>query len=85
MTGAIEPTGGTPGGFRRPIPPSPIHPLAALATIVLDNIFGVVELFDPLAILITSLSVGVVGTLATTLVSISLPGMNGDPRWQRGW
>jgi hypothetical protein len=53
---------------RHPIPPSPIHPLAALATIVLDNVFGVFEFLDPLALLVTSLSVGVIGTVATMLV-----------------
>ncbi len=60
MTNAIEP--------RRPIPPSPIHPLAALTTIVLDNIFGWVELVDPLALVLTSVSVGVVSFLTTTFV-----------------
>jgi hypothetical protein len=54
--------------FRHPIPPAPVHPLAALATIVLDNVFGVVELVDPLTIVLTSLTVGVVCTVATTLV-----------------
>ena len=53
---------------RRPIPPAPVHPLAALATIVLDNVFGVIELVDPLAIILTSVSVGVLGTVTTTLV-----------------
>jgi hypothetical protein len=53
---------------RRPIPPAPIHPLAALATIVLDNVFGVVEMVDPIALLFTSLGVGVVGTVTTMLV-----------------
>jgi hypothetical protein len=52
----------------RPIPPAPIHPLAALATIVLDNVFGVVEMVDPVALLFTSLGVGVVGTVTTMLV-----------------
>src|SRR5664280_1986356 len=51
-----------------PIPPAPVHPLAALATIVLDNVFGVVALVDPLAIILTSLTVGVVCTVTTTLV-----------------
>jgi hypothetical protein len=60
MTNAIEP--------RRPIPPAPIHPLAALATIVLDNVFGVFELVDPLALVLTSVSVGVLGTVTTMLV-----------------
>ena len=53
---------------RHPIPPAPIHPLAALATIVLDNVFGVFEIIDPLAILLTSLSIGVVGAVTTTFV-----------------
>ena len=50
------------------IPPAPIHPLAALATIVLDNVFGVVELVDPLALILTSVTVGVLGTVTTTLI-----------------
>jgi hypothetical protein len=60
MTNSIEP--------RRPIPPAPVHPLSALATIILDNIFGVIELADPLAILMTSVTVGVVGTVTTMFV-----------------
>jgi hypothetical protein len=60
MTNAIEP--------RRSIPPPPIHPLAALTTIVLDNVFGWIELVDPLALALTSVSVGVVGFLTTTFV-----------------
>ncbi len=51
-----------------PIPPAPIHPLAALATIVLDNVFGVFELVDPLALLFTSIGVGALGTVTTMLV-----------------
>ncbi len=57
-----------PSEPRRPIPPAPIHPLSALATIVLDNVFGVFEIVDPLALILTSVTVGVVGTLTTTLV-----------------
>jgi hypothetical protein len=53
---------------RHPIPPPPIHPLAALVTVVLDNIFGVFELVDPLMILFTSVIVGAAGTLGTTLI-----------------
>lgn len=60
MTNEIEP--------RRPIPPAPVHPLAALATIVLDNVFGVFEIVDPLALVLTSVSVGILGTVTTTLV-----------------
>jgi hypothetical protein len=53
---------------RQPIPPAPIHPLAALATIVLDNVFGVFEIVDPLALVLTSVGVGVLGAVTTTLV-----------------
>ncbi len=60
MTNQIEP--------RRPVPSAPIHPLAALATLVLDNVFGVVEIADPFLLLITGLSVGVIGTVTVTLV-----------------
>ena len=58
-----------PGGSERhPIPPAPVHPLAALATIVLDNVFGVIELFDPFTIILTSVSVGVLGAVTTMFV-----------------
>ena len=60
MTSEIEP--------RRPIPPAPVHPLAAITTVVLDNIFGIFELADPLAIVFTSLGVGLLGAVSTTLV-----------------
>jgi hypothetical protein len=53
---------------RSPVPPAPIHPLAALTTLVLDNIFGVVEIVDPLALVLTSVSVGVVGAVTTMFV-----------------
>lgn len=53
---------------RRPIPPAPIHPLAALATIALDNIFGIFEIFDPLLLVLTSLAVGILGTVTTMLI-----------------
>ncbi|HMD89629.1 MAG TPA: hypothetical protein VKF38_10740 [Anaerolineaceae bacterium] len=53
---------------RHPIPPAPIHPLAALVTIVLDNVFGVFEILDPLMIVLTSFTVGVLGTVSTMLV-----------------
>jgi hypothetical protein len=35
---------------------------------VLDNVFGVFELVDPLALILTSVTVGAVGTLTTILV-----------------
>ncbi len=60
MTNDIEP--------RRPNPPAPIHPLAALTTIELENIFGWIELVSPLALALTSVSVGVVGFLTTMFV-----------------
>ncbi len=60
MTNEIEP--------RRPIPPAPVHPLAALTTLVLDNVFGVFEIVDPFALILTSVSVGILGTVTTTLV-----------------
>ncbi len=56
---------------RPPIPPAPIHPLAALTTIVLDNIFGLPELFEtiaPPALILTSLGVGLVGGVTTMFV-----------------
>jgi hypothetical protein len=60
VTNAIE--------SRHPIPPAPIHPLAALATIVLDNVFGIFEIVDPLALIVTCVSVGVLGTVTTMFV-----------------
>ena len=68
MTNQIEPRQPMPLEHRRPFPPAPIHPLAALATIVLDNVFGVFEFIDPLALVLTSVTVGVVGTVTTMLV-----------------
>jgi hypothetical protein len=53
---------------RHPIPAPPIHPLAALVTVVLDNVFGVVEFVDPLVILFTSVILAACGTLSTTLI-----------------
>jgi hypothetical protein len=53
---------------RHPIPAAPVHPLAAITTVVLDNVFGVFEIIDPLAIIVTSLGVGILGTISTTLV-----------------
>jgi|WetSurMetagenome_2_1015567.scaffolds.fasta_scaffold191054_1 hypothetical protein len=51
----------------RRIPPPPIHPLAALAVIALDNVFNVLEFLDPFLLLVTSLVVGLLGFLATLL------------------
>jgi hypothetical protein len=52
----------------RNFPAPPIHPLAALVTIVLDGVFGVIEIFDPLILLFTSLGLGFLGFLSTTFV-----------------
>jgi hypothetical protein len=53
---------------RHPIPPAPIHPLAALVTVVLDNVFGAFEILDPFMIVLTSVTVGMLGTVSTMLV-----------------
>jgi hypothetical protein len=53
--------------IHRPLPPAPIHPMAALATIVLDNVFGWVDIL-PGALLGTSLLVGGLGFLSTLFV-----------------
>jgi hypothetical protein len=53
---------------RHPIPPSPVHPLAALATIVLDNVFAVPELAGPEFWIITIPLVGGICFLTTTMV-----------------
>jgi hypothetical protein len=53
---------------RHPIPAAPVHPLAALATIVLDNLFTLPELAGPETWIFTIPLVGGVSFLATTLV-----------------
>jgi len=68
MTDQIEPLKEKPSESRGPVPPAPIHPLAALTTIVLDNVFGVVEIVDPFALVLTSLTVGGVGFLSTLFI-----------------
>ena len=52
----------------RRIPEAPIHPLAALATLALDGFFSVFEILDPLLLVFTSVGVGILGFLTTTLV-----------------
>ena len=56
-----------PSDDTRHISPPPIHPLAALTTVVLDNVFGVIE-FVPGAVAVTSFVVGGIGFLTTTLI-----------------
>jgi hypothetical protein len=53
---------------RRSIPPAPIHPLAALVTIVLDNLFALPELAGPELWIFTIPLVGGFGFLTTTMV-----------------
>jgi hypothetical protein len=53
---------------RRTIPPAPIHPLAALATIVLDNLFALPEIAGPELWIVTVPVIGGVGLITTTLV-----------------
>jgi hypothetical protein len=67
MKSEIEPIKLIPPESRHPIPPAPIHPLAALSIIVLDNVFGWIDLV-PGAILGTSLLVGGLGFLSTLFV-----------------
>lgn len=84
MTNQTEPVQELPLDTRRPVPPAPIHPLAAMATIALDNVFGIFELVDPLALVLTSVSVGVVGALTTTLVQHYLSKDNWGPSVAKG-
>ncbi len=67
MKDEIEPIKAMPPEPRPPVPPAPIHPLAALTIIVLDNVFGWIELV-PGAMLGTSLLVGGLGFLSTLFV-----------------
>jgi hypothetical protein len=60
MTNQIEP--------RRPIPAAPIHPLAALATIILDNLFTIPEIALPELWIITVPLIGVTGFVTTLFV-----------------
>ena len=53
---------------RHPIPPAPVHPLAALATIVLDNLFALPEFAGPEAWIFSVPLVGGIGLLTTTMV-----------------
>ncbi|MGB8214350.1 MAG: hypothetical protein WCE68_12410 [Anaerolineales bacterium] len=53
---------------RHPIPPAPIHPLAALATIVLDSVFALPELAAPELWPIIIPLVGGICFLTTTMV-----------------
>lgn len=60
MSNRIEP--------HHPVPPAPIHPLAALVTVLLDNVFGAIEILDPLLVILTSLAVGTICTVTVMLI-----------------
>jgi hypothetical protein len=53
---------------RHPIPPAPVHPLAALATLVLDNLFTIPEIAGPELWVFTVPLIGGISLLTTTLV-----------------
>lgn len=55
-------------GLRRSFPPAPIHPLAALATIVLDNLFTLPEVAGPEVWVFSVPIIGGLCLLTTTLV-----------------
>jgi hypothetical protein len=52
----------------RPIPPAPVHPLAALATIILDNLFTLPEIAGPEAWILTIPLIGGTGFITTLLI-----------------
>ena len=53
---------------RRPIPTAPVHPLAALATIVLDNLFTLPEIAGPELWILTIPLIGVTGFVSTLFI-----------------
>ena len=54
--------------IRRPIPAAPIHPLAALATIVLDNLFTIPEIAAPELWILTIPLIGMTGFVSTLFI-----------------
>ena len=68
MTNQIEPRRPKIMVKRSPISSAPVHPLAALTTIVLDNVFGVIEIADLLLLLFTGLTVGTICTVTVAFV-----------------
>ncbi len=68
MTNQIEPRRPKLTIKRSPIPAAPVHPLAALTTLVLDNVFGVIEMADPLLLLFTGLGVGAICAVTVSFV-----------------
>jgi hypothetical protein len=68
MTNQMEPRRPRLITNHSPIPPAPVHPLAALSTLVLDNVFGIIEIADPVLLLFTGLAVGTICALTVTFV-----------------
>jgi len=68
MTNQIEPRRPRLNINRSPIPASPIHPLSALVTVILDNLFDLPELAGPEVWVITAPIVGGLCLVTTTLV-----------------
>ena len=66
MTNQIEPRRPQLTINRSPIPASPIHPLSALVTILLDNLFDIPDLAGPEVWIIASPIIGAV-CFATTM------------------
>jgi hypothetical protein len=52
----------------RRFPPAPIYPLAALVTVVLDNVFGVFDIVTPVFIVLTSAAVFALGSVTTAFI-----------------
>ncbi|MBN2388667.1 MAG: hypothetical protein JXB85_16740 [Anaerolineales bacterium] len=72
---------------RRPIPPAPIHPLAALVTLAFDYVFTIPELFSTLAppmLLLTSLGIGALGMTVVTLLQRYLASDEWGPAVAKG-
>ena len=68
MTNQLEPRKPRSIMNRSLIPPAPVHPLSALSTLVLDNVFGVIEIADPLLVLFTGLAVGTICAVTVAFV-----------------
>ena len=68
MTNQIEPRRPRLNFNRSPIPASPVHPLSALVTVILDNLFDLPELAGPEAWIFTAPLVGGLCFVTTTFV-----------------
>ena len=65
---------------RRPVPAAPVHPLAALATIVLDNLFTIPEIAAPELWILTIPLVGMTGFVSTLFIWQRIAGESRLPR-----